>query len=153
MTLQAELSCPQCSWSNGCGPTAMLDWLRGVKMVRRDAAPEEDLLGELFRSAAAKFTCPKCGRVGLVARDAPPENDEEWGMARACQACRRPIARGRLEAFPDATLCVECQGKVERGEDSGPAEYCPRCGNIMRLKQTRSSGVTRYVLACSQCRK
>jgi RNA polymerase-binding transcription factor DksA len=74
-------------------------------------------------------------------------------MARACQVCRRPIARARLEAFPDATLCVDCQGKAERGENSGPAEYCPRCGNVMRLKQTRSSGVTRYVLACPQCRK
>jgi predicted RNA-binding Zn-ribbon protein involved in translation (DUF1610 family) len=153
VTLAAELSCPQCRWSNPCGPAAMLGWLRDVKMVRRDTAPDEDLLGELFRSSAPKYTCPQCGRVGLVARDVPAENDEDWGMARACQACRRPIPSGRLEAFPDARLCVACQAQVERGEDTGPAEYCPRCGNIMRLKQTRSSGVTRYVLACPQCRK
>lgn len=154
VTLLAELACPQCRWSSICGPAAMLDWLRSVRMARRDAAPEEDLIGELFRAAAAKFTCPKCAHVGLVVRPAPEDNnDEDWGMARACQACGRPIARERLEAFPDATVCVACQTQAERGEDTGQAEYCPRCGNVMRLRQTRTSGVTRYVSACPQCRK
>jgi predicted RNA-binding Zn-ribbon protein involved in translation (DUF1610 family) len=131
----------------------MLEWLRGVSMVRRDMAPEEDLLGELFGAAGARFKCPQCARLGLVVRPAPAENDEDWGMARACQACGRPIAPGRLEVFPDTTLCVECQARVERGEDSGPADYCPRCGNVMRMKQTQNSGVTRYVLACPKCRR
>jgi len=153
VALLAELTCPKCHWMTTCGPTAMLDWLRRVRMVRSDTAPEEDLLGELFRSATPKFSCPKCSHMGLMAREAPPETDEDWGMARTCQDCGRPIARERLEAFPDAKICVTCQGKAERGEATAAAEYCPRCGNIMQLKQSRSSGITRYALTCPQCRR
>lgn len=32
-----------------------------------------------------------------------------------CDICRRPIKRARLEAIPFATLCIECQGRVEIG--------------------------------------
>lgn len=149
----AELACPRCRHVSVCGPASMIDWLRRVKMVRRGAEPEPDLLGELFRSAAAKFTCPECGTLGLVVRAVAEENDEEWGMARACEACGRPIARERLEVFPDSTLCVECQSRADRGEMTGAKEYCPRCGNLMVVRQVRGSGVTRYVTACPKCRK
>jgi DNA-directed RNA polymerase subunit M/transcription elongation factor TFIIS len=148
----AELACPRCAFASVCGPSSMLDWLRQVKMVRRDVQPEPELLGELFRSAAAKFTCPECGMLGLVVRPAPEENDEEWGMARACEDCGRPVARQRLEVFPDAKLCVECQARSDRGETTGAKEYCPRCGNLMVVRKTRGPGVTRYVLACPKCR-
>src|SRR5262249_29801033 len=147
----AELSCPACGWSSVCGAGAMLDWLRSVKMVRRDTAPDPELLGELFLASAAKFACPKCGAVGLAAHAAEEEDDEAWGMARTCTSCGRPIPRGRLEVFPDTTTCVECQTKAERGEDAAPAEYCPRCGQVMQLRPTRTAGITRYVLACPQC--
>ena len=37
----------------------------------------------------------------------------ELGTYGICDACRRPIKRARLEALPFATLCVECQEKME----------------------------------------
>jgi predicted RNA-binding Zn-ribbon protein involved in translation (DUF1610 family) len=148
----AELACPRCGFSAICGSATMVDWLRQVKMVRRDVGPEAELVGELFRAAAWKFTCPECGTVGLAVRAVPRENDEDWGMARACEACGRPVARERLEVFPDATMCVDCQARADRGEMSGPAEYCPRCGNVMTLRQSRAAGLTRYVVACPKCR-
>ncbi len=129
----------------------MLDWLRGVQMARRDAAPEPELLGELFRVAAPRFACPQCGAVGLSTTDAQDEDDEDWGMARKCEGCGRPIARERLEVFPDTRLCVLCQAKNDRGEAAGPDEYCPRCGSVMTLSQSRR-GVTRYVMTCPNCR-
>ncbi len=149
---RAELACPRCGWTFVCGPGAMLDWLRRVKMARRGVEPEPDLIGELFRAAAGKFTCPQCDTLGLVVRPVPEENDEDWGMARACQSCGRPIARERLEVFPQTTVCVACQGRADRGETQEPAEYCPRCGNVMTLRHSRASGITRYVLACPKCR-
>jgi predicted RNA-binding Zn-ribbon protein involved in translation (DUF1610 family) len=130
----------------------MLRWLKSAGMVRRDTAPEPELLPELFRAAAAKFACPKCGRLGLVAADAGEDDDEAWGMARKCVECGQPIPRERLEVFPGATLCVECQGKSDRGEPTGEAEYCPRCGSVMQLRQS-GRGVTRYVMACPRCRR
>ena len=132
----------------------MLTWLKQVRMVRRDAAPEPDLLPELFRSAAGKFTCPTCQVVGLRVADVDDQEDdnEAWGMARACDVCGKPIASERLEALPDATLCTACQSGADRGESFSAAEYCPRCGNVMALRKT-TSGLTRYVMTCPQCRR
>jgi predicted RNA-binding Zn-ribbon protein involved in translation (DUF1610 family) len=133
----------------------MIQWLRAIGMVRRDTAPELDLLGELFRTAAVRFTCPKCETVGLSAEpaDADPEaaDDEAWGMARKCDECGQPIPRERLEVFPGARLCTACQGRSDRGETSGDVEYCPKCGSVMMLRQAHR-GVTRYVLSCPKCR-
>jgi len=39
----------------------------------------------------------------------------ERGTYGVCDICERPIKRARLAAIPFATLCVECQGKVEAG--------------------------------------
>lgn len=131
----------------------MLRWLRDVRQVRRDAEPEPELLAELFRVAAAKFTCPKCAAVGLVVREVAEEDNEAWGMARACEACKRPIPVERLEVFPDARLCTACQAQSDRGELTGPAEYCPRCGSVMGVRQGGGAGVTRYVMSCPSCRR
>lgn len=129
----------------------MVQWLRTVKMVRRDAAPEPDLLPELFRAAAPRFACPQCGAIGLSTGAADDEDDEAWGMARKCDGCGRRIARERLEVFPETRLCVDCQAKSDRGEAVAPAEYCPRCGSVMTMRQSRR-GVTRYVMICPNCR-
>lgn len=152
MTEWIDLACPECGWHSMCGPTQMLTWLRTAGMVRRDAVPEPELLPELLRSAAPRLTCPKCQAAGLSPTDAEDEtDDEDWGMARKCAVCSQVIPRERLEIFPNADLCVACQGKSDRGETSGPAEYCPRCGNVMTLRQVRR-GVTKYVMACPRCR-
>jgi RNA polymerase-binding transcription factor DksA len=134
-----------------CGPAQMLDWLRSVKMVRRDAAPEPDLLPELFRAAAARFACPQCEAPGLSVGESDVDDDEAWGMARKCESCGQPIAHERLEVFPDSQLCVACQAQSDRGAATGPSEYCPRCGSIMTIGQSRR-GVTRYVMVCPNCR-
>lgn len=36
------------------------------------------------------------------------------GTFGVCDACGRPIAKARLEAFPRATLCVTCKQREER---------------------------------------
>ena len=131
----------------------MLGWLRQVKMVRRDTEPEPELIGELFRAAAGKFVCPECGTLGLAVTSVPEESDEDWGMPRTCETCGKPIARERLDVFPATRLCVQCQGSEDRGETPDAPEFCPRCGNLMTLGQSRSAGITRYVMTCPQCRR
>ncbi len=37
------------------------------------------------------------------------------GTYGICDICTKPIKRARLEAMPLATLCVDCQGRVEAG--------------------------------------
>lgn len=36
------------------------------------------------------------------------------GTYGRCESCGRPIAKARLQAFPGATLCVECKQREER---------------------------------------
>jgi len=37
----------------------------------------------------------------------------ERGTYGVCDACGRPIKKARLQALPFATLCLECQGRLE----------------------------------------
>ncbi len=37
----------------------------------------------------------------------------ERGTYGICDACARPIKKARLQALPFATLCLECQGRLE----------------------------------------
>jgi len=37
----------------------------------------------------------------------------ERGTYGVCDACGRPIKRARLQALPFATLCLDCQGRLE----------------------------------------
>jgi predicted RNA-binding Zn-ribbon protein involved in translation (DUF1610 family) len=148
-----ELACPHCRWRSQCGVPQMLEHLRRADMVRRDAAPDVELLPELVRGAAPRMSCPKCQQVGLTATpvDDCEDDDEAWGQARSCAGCGQPIPPERLEIFPNTDLCVSCQGKSDQGESFDKVEYCPRCGSVMTLRQQRR-GVTRYVMTCSQCR-
>ncbi|WP_316667876.1 TraR/DksA C4-type zinc finger protein [uncultured Propionibacterium sp.] len=38
----------------------------------------------------------------------------EAGEFGVCENCGNPIGRGRLEAFPKATMCVRCKQRAER---------------------------------------
>jgi len=50
---------------------------------------------------------------------------------RPCTGCGRPIPPERLEAIPDALLCVQCQHRAESvPSDSHVSEVeCPRCAS------------------------
>jgi hypothetical protein len=148
-----ELACSHCSYTSVCGPGAMLDCLRNARLVRRGVEPERELLGELFRVSAGKFSCPQCSAVGMRVRAVDDPVDEDWGMARRCEGCQQPIDRERLEALPDTRLCTKCKAGDECGAPSGPAEYCAKCGEIMVTRPTRGAGVTRYQTVCPSCRR
>jgi predicted RNA-binding Zn-ribbon protein involved in translation (DUF1610 family) len=129
----------------------MTEWLLRHRLVKPTADLETGVLVELFRVSAGKFSCPQCGGAGLIAKPSEPLDDEAWGETRKCESCGAPIPPERLEVFPGTRLCVACQNRDERGELSGPAEYCPRCGSIMELSQSRGSGITRYIMTCRAC--
>ncbi len=149
-----ELTCPGCSWNETCGGEDMLDWLRRVGMLRRAKDPGYALVRELFVSSAGRFSCPECGRAGLAVEIASPEEaDDDWGEGRLCGACQKPIPPERLEIFPDAEYCAACQDAASDADASEEPEFCPKCGAMMTLRTSRSGGITRYVMACTECRK
>ena len=119
-----------------------------------DEDPGYELVRELFVSSAAGFSCPQCGRAGLAAEISSPEDDDDdWGEGRLCRSCQKPIPPERLEVFPDAEYCAACQETASDTDASEEPEFCPQCGSIMVLRTSRTGGITRYVMACTACRK
>jgi hypothetical protein len=146
--LSVDLRCADCTWAQECAEADAVRWLRSIGMLKRDpnASPAE--LRELLFAAAGRMTCPQCGRVGLLAADAP-DRDDLWPAERRCSICGLPIPPERLEAFPDAITCVACQRADEQGSVRNLGEYCPKCGAPLVVKPTRGAGITRYARVCS----
>lgn len=143
-----EAICPKCKWSELCGPEGMTRRLIAARRLKRTSELSLDMLAELFRGSAGSLICPDCGHTGLTLRSRS-DLDEDWPGGRPCTVCGMLIPEERLELYPEATLCAACQGKIDRGETVGDMDYCPRCGAPMQLRQSRSGGITRYEMACT----
>jgi hypothetical protein len=144
--------CAVCSHSEETPQDALFQRLRGAGMLRRveaEDAKDLEFLLQLARSAKGKLTCPSCEAAGYLPKLADEAGDE-WGEGRKCAQCNTAISAERLEVFPNTSLCPACQQKSERG-DSGEAEYCPRCGTPMEVRQRRGRGIAAYELACPSC--
>jgi hypothetical protein len=151
---QHDLVCPRCQRRETLTPDQLLTRLRAAGLLRRAIAPEPEEIFELAQASAARLACEACGHVGLAFQETVIEDDgDDWGDPKPCERCGALIPAERLELFPNTTLCVPCQQLSERGADTGPAEYCPRCGNVMQLRKARGSGIARYVMECPACRR
>ena len=74
-----------------------------------------------------------------------------------CEACGVPIHPERLEAIPEATVCVECQ----RNRETAPKDWrrpqgvdCPRCAHRgirspLVWRNARDPNIPGYFLGCS----
>jgi len=143
-----QATCPACAWSELCGPEGMSRRLVQARRLKRTSEMNLEMLSELFQASAGKLACPECGHEGLDLRRRS-DLDEDWPGGRPCSACEKLIPEERLELYPEATVCAACQEKLDRGDPVGDMDYCPRCGAPMQLRQSRSSGVTRYEMACT----
>src|SRR5688500_8196341 len=120
---------------------------RAAKEERRDVA----YLRAVAESAAARLACPACGVAGLHLNAEEPNDPFDAG--RPCAACGQRIPAERIELFPETTLCVACQSKVDAGAAPNTQEYCPRCGTPLQVRLRQGAGVSRYDLVCPQCRR
>lgn len=154
VTDQYQLRCPACAWQETVGPNRLLDRLRASGVLRRAKDPDESEIFELAQAVVSRWNCPECNHQGLTLVDAPNDDaDADWGDGVACERCRAIIPAERVELFPNSKLCVKCQQSSERGDDSGAAEYCPRCGSVLQLARSRRDGISRYVMQCPACRR
>lgn len=142
-----DLRCGGCGWTTTHDTAGIAVWLRRCGQLRRQSEATADELRELAVALAPRQACPRCGAVGLQA--SLVDDDADWPRAARCEACGKPIPRERLEVFPNATLCAECQASDERGELAGTGEYCAKCGAPLVIRPGRGKGVQRYVLVCS----
>ena len=152
--LRMDLGCSACGWAGECDQAGIERRLRDAGFLKRNPHPTRDELRELVVGVADRLICPQCGQRGLTVRKSPePEGD--WQAAPRCQQCGQPIDPERLEIFPNTRTCVHCQRSSDRGTSSDQPEYCPRCGSLMEVRQTRGAGITRYALVCTSpsCRR
>ncbi len=118
-------------------------------MLRREKQAEASLVQALLTAAQPRVTCDVCGQVGQRLEAATDEDDGLWPDARTCDRCQVLLSPERLEIFPTARLCAACQAAQQTSP--GEREFCPRCGDVLRLVTSRSRGLSQYVLACSGC--
>lgn len=146
-----EIRCRACGDRRQIGVSDLLGRLRSGGAMRRNNDPDFELMMELAKTASGAWNCDACHAIGLAFR--PIYDDpNDWNDARSCEACSQRIPPERVELFPNSTLCAACQRNVESGR-TPVAEYCERCGSILTLKPTKSSGISRYVMYCPSCRR
>lgn len=149
MGLVVVVRCDHCGDHRLVDADGAFQWLRLLGRVRSEQAWEAEIVFEVFRGTADGLSCRACGRRGLFV-GLPHDENEDWPEARPCQECGRPIPPERLEALPEALRCVDCQQKIDRGDDPAAAEYCPKCGSPMILRLSRGGGITRHTMRCGK---
>ncbi|HZL88078.1 MAG TPA: TraR/DksA C4-type zinc finger protein [Pirellulaceae bacterium] len=147
--------CPACRFTEPSDRQALIARLQSAGLLKR--ASKEELqdfayLLALANTATNRWNCPGCGAAGYSVAAADDFADE-FAAAKECSACGQRIPPERLELFPDATLCVDCQSAIDRGSAPDTQEFCPRCGSRMQVRAARGAGVARYALVCPQCRR
>ncbi len=148
--LATRLTCDQCGWQTICGEEEIAKRLRAIGLLRRAPNPLSELVFELLRNNASRLTCDACASVGLMI-GLPDDADQydDWQQAVVCEVCTKPIPAERLEIFPNAKRCVDCQDVADRGEEPIEPDFCPKCGVLAELRVSRASGTTRYKLFCT----
>ncbi len=153
--LSLEWKCRRCPWGSVENVEQIVARLRSIGMLARET-PDDATLMELAKAASDRLPCPECQQTGLTFEVALDDDPDVWGDPIPCELCGELIPAERLEVFPSSKVCARCQAKLDRGEQAGPLEYCPRCGSPMTLRLSRGSGITRYQWVCSlgtQCRR
>ena len=146
-----EVTCSNCGHSEVCGPQQMLSRLRDGGMFKREKDPDPVLVQELFVARATEMSCSACQRRTVAVALLAGWEDHDWGESRRCQRCAAPIAKERLEVFPNAQFCIDCQQSDDQGVDDGTPDYCSRCGGILELRISRRTGTSQYVMRCRDC--
>ena len=152
--LSGTLRCESCGWQTTCGEAEIVSRLRSLGLLKRAANPPEELVYELLLASVSRLSCDQCHTVGLAFSE--PEKSKvfdsdagDWQQAIVCEVCRKPIPPERVEVFPEARRCVDCQNVADRGEEPEELEFCEKCGSLVELRVSRSSGITRYKRFCT----
>ncbi len=139
--------CPGCGHRSNVSPAEALRQLQAQGMLRREPAPESEVLWELYRRQCTTIGCEHCGHLGVELRCGQTDDGADWGDARSCERCGGTIPPERIEIFPNAKRCAACQDLPEVPQED---DYCPRCGGLLSVRR-RGGGVTRYRQVCDGC--
>ena len=130
--------------------TEMHSALIALGKMKRQRAPDLEILLEVFRTTPDTAACPDCG---LSPREISVVTDDFDDLApRKCEHCSVIIPPERLEVFPDITTCTQCISQPNNlATEMSASDFCARCGDLMMTAQTHRGGISRYVFKCSGC--
>lgn len=149
--MSVVVRCTDCAIEKRLSDQEMLANLQSRGMLKRESKPTPDLLRELLGTVCNSMPCNECGNLGMSIHD---DWSDDWSDEVRCEGCKKMIDAERLEVFPDTKLCQNCQAGQEAGETPGQeAEYCMRCGGLMKLSRRGGSGLAGYQMVCSECGK
>jgi DnaK suppressor protein len=76
------------------------------------ADEDEQALSEMLQTLASQRNRQSASRLSQIDRALRKlhETPDEYGL---CEDCEEEIAEKRLQLVPDATLCAECQAKLD----------------------------------------
>jgi hypothetical protein len=143
-----EIRCANCRFATMFDAAAVAGWLQAAGRLHRHSEATTGELRELALALAPQIPCTGCGELRLAAAVVGDDSDD-WPMARRCEDCGQLISPERVEVFPDTRVCTSCQSRDEQGCSPDAPEYCPHCGSPMVVRQSRGSGIRRYVMECS----
>lgn len=101
----------------------MLDGLdRSIAVLEGESPPPGDEPSNSFDPADAGANLSEADRTEAVLHSAQQQRGKvlaaltrvQEGTYGLCVDCRKPVPEGRLEARPDASRCVACQGRHDR---------------------------------------
>ena len=115
--------------------------------LKRQNAPEAELILELFRVISDTSGCTNCPESTLIMTSVSDEFDDL--KPRRCESCNSVIPRERLEVFPDTVQCTSCADSTANNQTDH--DYCPRCGDKMKVSVTSRGGLTKYISRCTGC--
>lgn len=145
--------CPHCGRRSVAGASDRLRLLQSAGHLKRMKDPASPLIPELLKTFLPTIACSQCNKVGLRIVAHKEDFDDTWfGVQPKCESCKSEISKERLEIFPNAKLCVKCQGKTESNPaDSNQTEdSCPKCGQWLVTSRRRSS-VQAFAVHCPGC--
>ena len=114
-----EASCPNCSWSEMCGPEGIARRLIAARKLKPVSELNLAMLAELFLALAARLPCPECGHVGLLVKRRS-DLDGDWPCARSCVDVGRSSA-GAAGALPRGHP-LRCLPRKNRSRRAGRPE-------------------------------
>jgi len=142
-----KIECTQCGWETLLDLNGIYDWLVKFGIIKPNHAIDDELVYELFHSLTDRYECPDC--AGTKLKISVVVDDFSDVEERRCRGCRAVIPRERLAYVPDAQYCVNCQEKLENGEQLPlNVEYCPTCGRMMDLVEVHEGRHVDFKWVC-----
>lgn len=87
------------------------DGTRPLPVEEVESAPADKATVRLLNDLALEAAGHNAAQMGIIKRALAKFDDNSYGE---CEECGNPIGFSRLQARPEARLCIACQTRAER---------------------------------------